>query len=277
MQQQANAVVAIFRVVAAVVEHTDAVVIQAEGGGHGLVVHFHKEQAEDAGAGGDGGHAPEKGFPFRGQEIGLVGVAAAHQVQEGVHTGGGIVGLGNAVPPPVGVALQTAQLAAEFVAVFLGQTGQVVVPAAGKGAARGDILLGDVNGVAARRGHSGQHGQGGGILGDGVEVQAAPAVGGDGVQEGRVEGRFAAGGDDEVVVVKGVAVADEGVVAAAAGEGGDGGDGAGGVGLIEPGQVASVAEGFPPQLLPGRGDVQVIHGGAGQQFLPLRADLLKGG
>ena len=102
-------------------------------------------------------------------------------------------------------------------------------------------------------------------------------MGGDGVQEGRVEGRFGAGGDDEVVVVKGVAVADQGVIAAAAGEGGDGGDGAGGVGLIEPGQVASVAEGVPPEFLPGRGDVQVVHGGAGQQFLPLGADLREGG
>ena len=102
-------------------------------------------------------------------------------------------------------------------------------------------------------------------------------MGADGVQQGGIEGGFAPGGDDEVVVVKGVAAAHQGVVAAAAGEGCDGGDVAGGVRLVEPGQAAPVAEGVPPHFLPVGGEVQVVDGGAAQQFSPLGANFLKGG
>ena len=277
MQQQPHAVIAVLRVVAAVVQHPHAVIIQAQGCGHRAVVQINKEQAQHAGAGSGGRHPAEKVFPFRGQELGFGRVAAAHQIQKGIHPRGGVIRFGDAVPAPVGVPFQAAQFAAQFVAVFLAQPGEIGVPVAGENIAGRHILLGDVHRVAPFLRHGGQHRQGGGILGDGIQLQAPAAVGADGVQQGGVEGGLLPGGDDEIVVVKGVAAAHQGVIAAAAGQRGDGGDVAGGIGLVEAGQTAPVAEGVPPHFLPVGGQIQVVDGGAAQQLPPLGANLLKGG
>ena len=100
-----------------------------------------------------------------------------------------------------------------------------------------------------------------------------PAVGPDGVQQRRVKALLQPFGDDKVVVVKGIAAAHQRIAVAGARQRCNRRHVAPVISKVKPGQRRAILKGAPPEFLPGRGDVQIVHRRPAQQFLPLRANL----
>ena len=209
MEEQADAVVPVFGIVSAVVEHPHMVIIEAQRSGHGAVVHLQEKQAQHVVRGGCGDDAAEEIFPFRCQKFGLGRIAAPHEIQEDIHLFGRLARFGDAVPPPVFMPFQPPELAAEFVPVFLAQARQVIVPSFRKREPRRHVFLRHGYAATPFASQIGEHRQCRGILSDGVEIKAGAAVGADVVQQRGIERVFSALGNDEIVVVEGFAVSNE--------------------------------------------------------------------